>query len=126
MAYHAEVRTIPHAEQRYDTVGDYFTKDGVVQFRVSELGDWRFEFLVFLHEAVEKALTKYHGVSEAEIDKFDTAYENARLEGDFSEPGDCVKAPYHDAHVISTGIEAQVAHFLGVDWVEYDKKVREL
>ena len=122
------IQMVPHSQQRYDTCGDYWTDDfGVIHIRVSAMGDWRYEFLVALHEMVEKAHTRHLGISEASIDAFDMAYEAARAVDDISsEPGDVPSAPYHMSHRLATAIELVMAKFLDVDWDAYDKKVREL
>lgn len=125
--YEAVIRTIPHGHQRYPTVGDYWTDDnGVLQFRISEMGDWRYEFLVALHEEVEKAITRHFNIPESAIDQFDIEYEKHRKDGDFSEPGDDCRSPYHEAHVAATYIEKQVAAFLGVEWDTYNAVVEAL
>ncbi|SRR6266702_5763025 len=115
------IHTIPHKKQRYDTVGDYRTNGGgVVNIRISGMGDWRYEFLVALHEFVEWGLTKHQGVSEDTIDAFDMNYKGS------GEPGDDFKAPYHDAHMIATVVERLMAGMLGVDWTQYNEVVDSL
>jgi hypothetical protein len=37
------IEVIPHEQQRYPTVGDYWMEDGVQQVRISGLPDWRYE-----------------------------------------------------------------------------------
>lgn len=124
---HFDIRTIPHRQQRYNTVGDYQTSDnGNVYFTISEMANWRYEFLVALHEQIEKMLCFHRDISEARIDAFDIRYEENRKEGDLSEPGDDPSAPYHNEHMLATIIEKLVANELGVDWDEYDKTVSSL
>ena len=51
------IETIKHSEQRYPTVGDYWTdSDGTLQVRVSEMGDDRYALLVAVHEVIEAFL----------------------------------------------------------------------
>ncbi len=38
------IKTVPHKEQRYNTVGDYWIEDRVIQIRVSEMGNEDYEF----------------------------------------------------------------------------------
>lgn len=124
---HFDIRTIPHRQQRYNTVGDYQTSDnGNVYFTISEMANWRYEFLVALHEQIEKMLCFHRDISEARIDAFDIKYEENRKEGDLSEPGNDPSAPYHNEHMLATIIEKLVANELGVDWDEYDKTVSSL
>ena len=123
-----EIKTIPHDQQRYPTVGDYWIdpKSGKLQIMVSEMGDWRYEALVAFHELAEYLQITHQDISIEEIDRFDIDYEASRGEGDFSEPGDSPLAPYHKAHLVATDLESVLAMRLGVDWAEYDKRVCSL
>ena len=127
MGINFDVTTIPHEHHRYPTVGDY-TTDGFdnVHFRVSILGNWRFELLVAVHEIVEKYLTMEAGVKEEDIDAFDIIYEANRKPDDDSEPGDHLGAPYYKQHQIATRVERFLAGELGVDWDVYEKVINSL
>ena len=118
--YNANIKTIPHPDQRYDTLGDYYTEGGVIQFRVSSLANNDYEFLIALHELIEKQLAKKMGITEQMIDAWDLTHE------DEEEPGALEGCPYRDAHMIAEGIERVVATKLGVDWDHYEKTCREV
>ena|SRR5581483_2740965 len=121
------VETIPHQEQRYPTVGDYWSEDGVEQVRISQMKDWRYEILVTVHELVEMAVTKHRGISEEAITDFDVAFEKLRETGAVSgEPGDQPDAPYNREHFFATNLERLLAAELDVDWFEYDEHVNGL
>lgn len=121
------VETIPHAQQRYPTVGDYWCEDGVQQIRVSQMVDWRYEVLVAVHELIEMALTRHRGVSEPRITEFDVEFEKSREQGlVHGEPGDHPDAPYRSEHFFATNIERLIAAELDVDWFEYDGYVENL
>lgn len=122
------IETIKDEEQRYDTVGDYYmTPEGQRVFKISDMGNWRYELLVAVHELVESALCKAHNVSDEAIDSFDFAYENNRKEGDrISEPGDDPHAPYYKEHQFATGVEKMLAEQLEVDWEDYAKTCQDL
>lgn len=120
------IKTIPHGDQRYPTVGDYKEYDDRIEIRVSEMGNERYEQLVAVHELIEKILCKRWGIREEEIDKFDIIYENRRKEGDVSEPGDAVNCPYREEHFFATNIERQLALELGINWQDYDGVVSSL
>ena len=121
------IKTIPNSEQRYQTCGDWwFDPEGNIEIRVSKMSDWRYEFLVGLHELVEVALCKYSGVTQQEVDDFDIVFEKNRSEGNTDEPGDDSEAPYRIQHGIATGVERIAAAFLGVDWNKYDLEVATL
>ncbi len=117
------IQSIPHANQRYETVGDYIETGGVTKITVSEMPDTRYELLVAIHELIEKTLVDAHGIRVADIDAFDRAFEEARPEGDESEPGDAPNAPYRCEHRFATRIERLLAKALGVDWNIYDRVV---
>ena len=133
MALHTYIDTIPHRQQRYPTVGDYWRpavqRTGLVErteIRVSELGNEDYEFLISIHEQIEEYLTRKRGISEKVITAFDIAYETARQEGDDSEPGDAPDAPYRAEHQFATSIEKQLAIELGVNWFEYNEAINNL
>lgn len=122
-----EMITIPHDAQRYDTCGDWeIGKDGSISISVSDMGNEDYALLVALHELVEVWFCRKRGISQKSVDDFDIAYENARKDGDISEPGDSTKAPYFLEHRFATKIERQVAAQLGVNWEEYDNAVNDL
>jgi hypothetical protein len=121
------IRTIPHSEQRYPTVGDYWNNDGVEEVRVSQLGDWRYEMLVTIHELIEMAITRHRGIPEQAISEFDIKFEEAREQGIVEgEPGDDPKAPYCREHFFATNIERLLAAELDVNWPDYDRFVNSL
>jgi hypothetical protein len=121
------IETIAHSDQRYPTAGDWYYDDsGNLTIRVSQLGDWRYEALVGLHELVEVLKCKHDGVTQEEVDHFDRAYEVNRREGDESEPGDSIRAPYRKQHCLATGIERIMCSELGVSWQEYEEAIQAL
>jgi hypothetical protein len=128
------IKTIPHKSQTYETCGNWQltnTKNGepVFSIQVSELGDWRMELLIAVHELVEVALCKQRRITQKQVDKFDLNYEADRLKGlhgEDDEPGDDPKSPYRREHFFATNIEALLSAELGVDWQEYEKRVYAL
>jgi hypothetical protein len=117
------IETVKHAEQRYDTVGDWqydTTKDEML-IRVSEMGHWKFNFLVALHELVEWAICRDDGVTDKEVDTFDIHYA-----GSCDEPGDDLDAPYWYGHQVASGIERSAAAAMRVNWTEYNRRIQEL
>src|SRR5207253_1973760 len=69
------VKTVPHKDQRYNTVGDYYRKDGVDCLIVSEDADQVYEMAVVLHELAEWSWARDHGVTDQDIDAFDMMFE---------------------------------------------------
>jgi hypothetical protein len=128
-----EVKVIPHKEQRYDTVGDWWfepdTKGPALQIRVSNMGDWRYEYLVAQHEQNEAMLCFARCISGAEVTVFDIMYEDRRRSGDSEFQGECgdhALAPYRKEHFFATTQERAMAAELGVDWSEYEEAVNSL
>lgn len=122
------IEVIPHANQRYETCGDWQFKGDALEIRVSAMGDARYEFLVGIHEAIEAflAVTRQGSNVEGRLDLFDMKYEANRSEGDVSEPGDDPACPVYLEHQIATGIERLLAASLNVDWKTYDSTVNAL
>lgn len=137
------IETIPHDQQRYPTVGDWFVtqepkfienQDGfgtrepsgteeILHIKVSKMQDWRHEVLVGLHELVECVICRRDGVSQEEVDKFDMDFEANRHPDSIAEPGDSPNAPYFKQHGIASGVERVVGAELGVDWNQYADEV---
>ena len=94
------IETIPHEEQRYPTVGDWLFVERDLCAWVSEIGDWRNEMAVAVHELVEAILCRAAGVPGCVVDAFDKAYEHG-------EPGTSrattPHAPYHRQHCFRDG-----------------------
>ena len=122
-------RVIAHKDQRYETVGDYHMVGRHWAFRVSAMGDWRYEFLVLLHELVEWAWCRQYGIDNATIDDFDFKFEADRKKGlhsDDEEAGDDPAAPYYEGHQFATKLERLAAAILKVKWERYDRTVMSL
>lgn len=121
-----QIETIPHAQHRYSTCGDWFEKDGVLHIKVSEELPEKEAVLVALHELIEVTLCKDRGITEKQVDDFDMEFEKNRPEGDESEPGDHPDAPYRKEHFFATNIERLVGAELGVDWETYADHIEAL
>jgi hypothetical protein len=124
------IQTIPHSEQRYDTVGDWWIDpQGTWQVRVSELPEKsalfpeKYPFLVAIHELVEMALCLAAGISQRAVDAFDTAW---APHDDIEEPGEDPRAPYYEQHQMAMGIERTLAAALYVEWFEYERAINAL
>jgi hypothetical protein len=115
------IETIPDKEQRYNTVGDYyFDKDGNRLIMVSDFSNWKYELLIAVHELIEVSLCKDRGVTDAAIDEFDFAFEEARLiNKTTTEPGNEPDAPYFMEHQFASKVEKMLAEQLNVNWQDY-------
>ncbi len=127
MSLNIRIRTIDHNKQRYDTVGDWrYTSGENLVITVSNMGDWRKEVLVAIHELTEVVLCRHRNITQESVDKFDMDFEAKRLKGDLSEPGDSSLAPYNKEHKFATILERAIAIELGVDWIDYEKTINSL
>lgn len=131
------VYTIPHDNQRYDTIGDWvFARDGRLAIYTSRLPDWRASMACAVHEIVEALLCVQDGIPEEDVSLFDIQYEAARAAGTASlcgctptadsEPGEDTHAPYRSQHAFADGIERLLADRLGLPWAEYSEQVAAL
>ena len=121
------IETIPHQEQRYTTVGDWFYEvDGTLHIKVSELSDKRREVLIAVHELVEVLLCEQAGIGQLAVDEFDKHYEANRAPDNFDEPGDDPTAPYVRQHCLATSVERLMAAEMGVNWKEYEEELDKL
>jgi hypothetical protein len=124
-----EAKTINHQRQRYETVGDYFMRGLCICFRVSDMGRWEYEIAVLVHEIIEWALVKKHGIKIKAIDDFDKNYETEREMGQHGpddEPGDDPESPYFREHCFATSVERMLIAAMDVSWKEYDAAVMGL
>jgi hypothetical protein len=131
--FYAEIISIPHSLQDYETVGNWRVRhlDGAFRLlvEVSEMSSPDYEFLVGLHELVEAYLCKHAGIIEAAVTAFDVQFDKDRgteAEWAYDEPGDAPEAPYHRQHVFASKIERMVADELGVDWARYEHEIGRL
>jgi len=122
------IKTIPHDQQRYPTVGDWIwnPETGDLKVLVSDTGDWREVMAVGVHEVVEALCCVQDGVNPLRVDSFDIDYEAHRKEGDDSEPGDDPIAPYYEQHQTATNIERILTTALGLHWDSYNEHLGEL
>ena len=127
MSLQITIQTIPHKSQRYDTCGDWLLLDhDHILITVSDLGNWKEEALVAVHEAIEALLCKDREISEDIVNKFDLDFEANRPTGNVDEPGDAQGAPYRKEHFFATTIERLLARELNVDWTKYEEKINSL
>ena len=116
-----EVKVIPHKDHRYPkTCGDWQFDGALLTVRVSDLGNWRMEYLIADHEVREALLCRSRGITEKQVDDFDITFKGA------GEPGDDPRAPYYREHFFATSIERLTAAELGIDWIQYEAKIEGL
>jgi hypothetical protein len=114
------IEFIPHAEQRYNTVGDWYLDDkNNLQIRVSnddsEFISEKSQFLVGLHELIEVYLCFNRGITQKMVDDFDMGVGSYDNIPDGEESGDQPGAPYRKEHRFAMMIEHLMAHELGIE-----------
>lgn len=118
------IKTIPHKEQRYPTIGDWWEENGEMKIRVSEeLENPDYCFMIVLHELIEQHLCRKRGITQEMVDEFD----NAHL--DIDDPGLLPEAPYHKEHLFSLIVEGMIANQCDVDFTydgKYNNKLGEV
>ena len=111
------VRTLPPANMRYPTVGDWYPRDDVMQFDIASMGDIRPVACVLIHEIIEALKCQQDGVTAEQVDKWDLAHLDAE------EPGDLSGCPYRRQHRYASKIELMVARYLHLKLDDYEKLV---
>lgn len=110
-----------HSTQRYNTAGDFFDIPGdITFFRISDMGNEDYNFLIAIHELIEAHLCRKRNISFESIDHFDM--NNLGLD----DPGSSKKAPYHLEHMFALKIEKIIARELKVNWKKYEKRMEEV
>lgn len=124
------IEIIPHADQRYETCGDWhLDEDGVMQVKVSDFGLEIENFMVAIHEVVELILLRHRGVTDKDIDKFDFEFEKRVERGEAGrndEPGFASDSPYVAEHTLATSVELQMCALAKINWNEYSEKIENL
>lgn len=118
MNLYIDIQSVPAEHQRYDTAGDWYYEQSDpnhLSIVTTQHPDWRFSFLVALHELVEAALCKQAGITQAMVDEFDMTHEY------LDDPGMSLDAPYHKQHLAAATVEYNIARELGVDVTKYNK-----
>lgn len=136
MADNIRLEIIPHKQQRYETIGDWFrTSPNRWTIRSSLLKNRRHSELILMHEFLEWRLCQIRKIKQRDCDQFDKDYEKFRADGKLTaacgckiqeEPGDDIHAPYHECHVAASECEMILARYLDVDWLAYSEVVARL
>lgn len=111
-----EVEFVPLQEMRYESLGDYFYKHGVLHFKIADTGNPLYNKIILIHEMIEQTLTEAKGIKEEQILKYDLEFEALRKAGkvgENDEPGEGKGSPYRREHVLSEIVERLMLNHLG-------------
>jgi hypothetical protein len=121
------VKFIPLSEMRYANlksstcIGDYWTTETEIHFRVVAFPDKPFYSLaILIHELYEKFKNNQLGITDEEVDKFDNDHPG------LEDAGASLDAPYHKQHMGGDLLERAVITLSGEDWTEYEEAVDSL
>jgi|SRR5882724_7699105 len=117
------IHTIPHEQQRYETVGDWiFDEHGNLHITVSRMSNWKRTMLVAIHELIEASICTSNDTTAKQVDDYDMT-RDAKVSGDnVSNPG----SPYDKEHHFATGVEILLAKEFDINWEEYEKELDAL
>lgn len=109
-------------ENRFTTLGDWKeTPQGFI-ITYTGMADWKYEFLVLIHEFTEWAICQRYRVPTYKCDAFDALWE-AELKQGLHKLGDEAgfdrRCPYREGHVWGARMERLFAFLLGVRWKKY-------
>ena len=117
------IKSIPQAEHRFTTIGDWWEEGDSLQVRITEM-DWRYQFAVLFHELIEFSMCKARGITTAECDSFDALFETEYESGKWPksvEAGFDSRCPYRKGHIWGSRLERIVIFLLGASWNDYLK-----
>lgn len=115
------LQIIPHEEQRLKMIGDwFFDQDDNLTVRVTDLGDWRLNFIIARHELDEAMLCKYYGVTTEQVDKYDLEHPD----NGSSDYADNQSSPYYQQHNDALAAEWIMSRLLDIDWKDYERRMK--
>jgi hypothetical protein len=118
------IEIIPHSEQRLGVPGDWFWEGDTLHVKISDVEDWRYEFLYARHEMDEAVLCRNVGITTEEVDAHCLEYKDKPGNPDsFSGyPG----ASYQTQHNDALAMEWIMSRALGISWQDYDAAFEKL
>jgi hypothetical protein len=128
------LRSVPLNDLRNGQAGDWLFADRRsgeegLHALSAKMDDWRSEFAICIHEAIEALLCMEHGITDLQVTQFDAQFEAERAAGNhgtFAEAGDDFRSPYFKEHQTATFVERAVCAALELDWEQHTQNVEEL
>lgn len=122
-----KIEIVPLKKQRYETLGDYYEKDSVLHFKITDTGNPLFNKLILIHELVEQTLTEAKGIKESVILRHDLEFEklirDEKVDPD-AEPGEHKNSPYRQEHILAEMVERLMLNHLNqLTFSEYNEKI---
>jgi hypothetical protein len=110
-----QVAFVPVDKMRYESLGDYFYKDGILHFKIVDTGNPLYNKIILIHEMIEQTLTEARGIKEEQILKYDLEFETLRKAGkvgENDEPGEGKGSPYRREHLLAEIVERLMLNHL--------------
>jgi hypothetical protein len=125
------ILTVPNDEikvRKGFTGADWWFDDrGDLQVRVAtELEDWREAMALAIHEAAEALMCKHLGITGAQVDEYDSKFEQEHPGDGTTNVGDIHDCPYRIPHNAATAMERTLTTVLDVPWQDYDDRLSAL
>jgi hypothetical protein len=122
-----KVEIVPLKKQRYETLGDYYEKNGVLHFKITDTGSPLHNKLILIHELIEQTLTEAKGIKESIILRHDLEFEKLIKDGlvpEDAEPGEHKNSPYRKEHILAETVERLMLNHLNQEtFTEYSEKI---
>jgi len=107
-------------EQGVSTWGDYFIKDGVLNFQIVEHKNDIYSRLTLIHELIEQMLLEAKGVNIDDIDKFDFEFEkDPERTSKYFESGDDPNCPYKAEHDYADSVLKEMCTKMNINFEDY-------
>lgn len=114
-----DIRINSRKRMRYETLGDYFNFGKI---EVYEGMDKVSQLAVAVHELVELVLFSLQGVSQEEVDGWDTSDSGGEYD-----PTMYDKDPrYKEAHQFAEKVERKIVETAGLNWKEYNEALDKI
>jgi hypothetical protein len=95
----------------------------ILEVTVSDMGDWKCNFLLAFHELVEAIMCKDAGITTEMVDTDELKAQPTDDPDSFSGyPGSCYQQQHNDA----LALEWMLSRLLGVKWTEYAERFEAL
>lgn len=122
------VRIIPMSQMtikngaKVTTCGTWWEDGDVLEVRLAQMCDWRYEVAVLFHELIEFFWCQRRGIKTQPCDDFDEWFERQYELGKYpktAESGFHKDCPYRGGHVWGSRFERVVTFILACSWKKY-------
>jgi hypothetical protein len=125
-----DIRVVSLKEMHFPISAQWFFEGEKIVIQIVRLGDLDMERVLAMHE-ISEVLSGAHfpNMDDETTDRIDEEWLELHNSGklpDCDEPGFYHKSPYKIPHTYAQGNEMGLCAWLGVDWIEYNKRMEEV